>query len=208
MADKPIIFSAPMVRAILDGRKTQTRRIIKPRYLGWRFDLMDRNRDSVIPLSPMKDKGVRTLTSHACPYGVKGDRLWVRETFHTVDGHRAFYRADYVYNPQGDKEHGVVWTPSIHMPRIASRILLEITGVRVERLHEISEADAQAEGVERVVAGVGWRRYCDHDSEEVGVPPCGDARRSFRSLWKFIHGDESWNANPWVWVVEFKQVEQ
>lgn len=99
------------------------------------------------------------------------------------------------------------WKPSIHMPRTACRILLEITGVRVERLHEISEADAQAEGVERVVAGVGWRRYCDPDSEEVGVPPCGDARRSFRSLWKFINGDESWNANPWVWVVEFKRVQ-
>ena len=89
----------------------------------------------------------------------------------------------------------------------AMSALLEITGVRVERLHEISEADAQAEGVERVVAGAGWRRYCDPDSEEVGVPPCGDARRSFRSLWKFINGDESWNANPWVWVVEFKRVQ-
>lgn len=119
------------------------------------------------------------------------------------DCSRIWYWAD--GNPtEGD------WTrprPSIHMPRWASRILLEITAVRVERLQDISEADAQAEGVERVVAGVGWRRYCDPDSEEVGVPPCGDARRSFRSLWKFINGDESWSANPWVWVVEFKRAE-
>ena len=114
------------------------------------------------------------------------------------------YRAD--CDPAGDQKN-VGWKPSIHMPRNLSRILLEIVSIRVERLQDISEADAQAEGVERVVAGVGWRRYCDPDSEEVGVPPCGDARRSFRSLWKFINGDESWSANPWVWVVEFKRAE-
>lgn len=195
--ERPILFSASMVRAILSGQKTQTRRILKgsAEYKGpynQRYVEMHKNSDG---------------WSKICPYGQPGDRLWVRETFHTVDGHSAFYRADYEYNPQGDKDHGIVWKPSIHMPRWASRINLEITGVRVERLHEISEADAQAEGVERVVAGVGWRRYCDPDSEEVGVPPCGDARHSFRSLWKFINGDESWNANPWVWVVEFKVLE-
>jgi len=89
------------------------------------------------------------------------------------------------------------------MPRKLSRILLEIVAVRVERLHDISEADAQAEGVERVVVGNGWRRYSDLDSEEAGMPPCVDARSSFRSLWAKINGEASWNDNPWVWAIEF-----
>ena len=92
------------------------------------------------------------------------------------------------------------------MPRAFSRILLEITAVRVERLHDISEEDAQAEGVERVVVGSGWRRYCDPDSEAVGVPPCGDARSSFHSMWKHANGEESLNSNPWVWVISFERV--
>ncbi len=145
--------------------------------------------------------------SKICPHGQPGDRLWVRESmlFDPDQGWR--------YSADGadviDENYGKInqRCPSIHMPRSCCRILLEIVSVRVERLHEISEADAQAEGVERVVVGSGWRRYCDPDSEEVGVPPCGDARRSFRSLWKYINGAESWNANPWVWVVEFKRVQ-
>lgn len=208
-----MLFSAPMVRAILEGRKTMTRRVVKLRY----------GADVVVTNGQVwKPARVDYAGYVDCPYGQVGDRLWVREAFsgpHCMDASdgckavppskwgdcsRIWYWAD--GNPtEGD------WTrprPSIHMPRWASRILLEIVAVRVERLQDISEADAQAEGVERVVAGVGWRLYCDPDSEEVGVPPCGDARRSFRSLWKFINGTESWNDNPWVWVIEFKKLEQ
>lgn len=197
MKERPILFSGPMVRAILEGRKTMTRRVVKLRH----------GADVVVVNGKVwKPARVDYAGYVDCPYGQVGDRLWVRESmlFDPDQGWR--------YSADGadviDENYGKInqRCPSIHMPRSCCRILLEITGVRVERLHEISEADAQAEGVERVVAGVGWRRYCDPDSEEVGVPPCGDARRSFRSLWKFINGDESWNANPWVWAVEFKRV--
>ena len=184
-----------MVRAILAGTKTQTRRVVKESHI-----------DAAPPVHFFQ------YLRENCPYGQPGDRLWVREAFHGYhwDQPRAVYRADGECQRVRTKIESYEvgrWTPSIHMPRWASRILLEITAIRVERLHEISEADAQAEGVERVVVGSGWRRYCDPDSEEVGVPPCGDARRSFRSLWKYINGAESWSANPWVWVVEFKRAE-
>ena len=220
MKERPILMSAPMIRAILSGTKTQTRRISNPHQKGGRRYF---NTDG----SPRTD----------CiyPYGAHGDLLWVREAFRFLDsfdgdspntvGDRCLiagypkpwapthYEADglrdnwmNVGTSPGSVTAGKL-RPGIHMPRWASRLLLEIVAVRVERLHEISEADAQAEGVERVVAGVGWRRYCDPDSEEVGVPPCGDARRSFRSLWKFINGPGAWDANPWVWVIEFNVLE-
>ena len=205
MKERPILFSGPMVRAILEGRKTMTRRVVKLRH----------GADVVVTNGQVwKPARVDYAGYVDCPYGQPGDRLWVRESWRTVKeaddiaprdlnaAHRYWYEADAPHQIGFGK-----CRPSIHMPRIASRILLEITAVRVERLHDITEADAQAEGVERVVVGSGWRRYCDPDSEEVGVPPCGDARRSFRSLWKHINGAESWNANPWVWVVEFKRVQ-
>lgn len=209
MKERPILFSGPMVRAILAGTKTQTRRVVKERHI-----------DAAPPVHFFQ------YLRENCPYGQPGDRLWVREAWQgplleSEEQEDEFRQSPDIYKKPGfcayratdtldaidadGRELG--WRPSIHMPRWASRILLEITSVRVERLHEISEADAQAEGVERVVVGSGWRRYCDPDSEEVGVPPCGDARRSFRSLWKYINGAESWNANPWVWVVEFKRVQ-
>lgn len=205
MKERPILFSGPMVRAILEGRKTMTRRVVKLRH----------GADVVVVNGQVwKPARVDYAGYVDCPYGHPGDRLWVRESWRTVKeaddiaprdlnaAHRYWYEADAPHQIGFGK-----CRPSIHMPRIASRILLEIAAVRVERLHDITEADAQAEGVERVVVGSGWRRYCDPDSEEVGVPPCGDARRSFRSLWKYINGAESWNANPWVWVVEFKRVQ-
>ncbi|MGZ4992589.1 MAG: hypothetical protein ACXV8U_03170 [Methylobacter sp.] len=93
------------------------------------------------------------------------------------------------------------------MPRFVSRISLEITGIRVERLQDISEIDAIAEGIERTITGDGWRRYADKDTESAGIYPCVTEIESYRSLWESLNGIESWNANPWVWVVEFKRIE-
>jgi hypothetical protein len=217
MKERPILFSAPMVRAILAGTKTQTRRVCKPAQfyaLSWVVEVPDpKERGQVYNCSHFGDE--EGDVQFASPYGQPGDRLWVREAWKHIEGGGIYDAAGVLMDSHDDETiyratrpgYPGPWRPSIHMPRRASRILLEITAVRVERLHDISEADAQAEGVERVVVGSGWRRYCDPDSEEVGVPPCGDARRSFRSLWKYINGAESWNSNPWVWVIEFKQLE-
>jgi len=194
MKERQILFSAPMVRAILDGSKTQTRRIVKTGK--WEHE--------------NSEYGV---SFGNCPYGEPGDRLWVRETWNKFDAWEGYFYAadDHPFgigeadDPDHIEQHDIRWKPSIHMPRAASRITLEVTGVRVERLQDISEADARAEGVEPVVVGEGWRRYCDSGSEEVGVPPCADARHSFQSLWEQINGAGSWAANPWVWVVEFQR---
>lgn len=188
MKERPILFNAPMVRAILDGSKTQTRRVVKPKYVADQIEIVEWRPQNGLWFGL---NGYRTVASMACPYGQPGDRLWVRETFHTVDGHRAFYRADYNHNPRGDKEHGIVWTPSIHMPRWASRITLEVTGVRVERLQDISENDAIAEGAP-------WAAC--------GSPQVGSQKAGFAQLWEGINGAESWSANPWVWVIEFEVV--
>ena len=194
MKERPILFSAPMVRALLAGTKTQTRRVIKPRHLAF-F-----NPHAAAMLS---DRNERPL-----PYGRPGDRLWVRETFgfsgsgYIPDIH---FRAT---NPEAPILGR--WHPSIHMRRIDSRITLEITSVRVERLQEISEADAQAEGVEDVTAQVAprdpefrfWRRYRDGGLNGY----TGNAIASYASLWTEINGPGSWDANPWVWVIEFRRL--
>ena len=185
MKERPILFSAPMVRAILSGAKTQTRRVVKDKHDVAALDFGERVR---------------------CPYGAPGDRLWVRATwrpdFMRPSQRRAFYRADVV-----EEAVTKAWRPSIHMPRWASRITLEVTGVRVERLHDITPSDAIAEGVERgpepleYMAGTaGWKDY-----ERPGRCEANPAS-SFASLWRSINGAKSWAANPWVWVVEFKRV--
>lgn len=191
MADRPILFSAQMVRALLAGTKTQTRRAVKPR----------KDPDYGCQMAPGEIAGDEH-PERLCPYGRPGDRLWVRETWLTVNGDDTFYRADYLADPAGDRAHGVAWTPSIHMPRARSRITLEVTGVRVERLQDISEEDARAEGVERS-GECNWRDYLDHPHNDFT-----SARRSYRSLWDSINGPGSWDANPWVWVVEFRRVAQ
>lgn len=205
MKVRGMIFNGEMVRAILDGRKTQTRRPANASTA----NLLDLQRQY-----PHKKYNI------SCPCGVVGDRLWVRETFqgplfdyehmqdyledsskfetpefcqYAADGKPApeYYDAD-------DNLH-CGWRPSIHMPRWASRLTLEITGVRVERLNSISQEDAQAEGMELT----GWRpTYSDPDSGgEVWTP-----YDNFAQLWESIYGEESWKANPWVWVIEFKVV--
>lgn len=227
MTERPILFSAPMVRALIAGRKTQTRRVVKPqpRDVGGLIDYRVRfGPHEYIYQWPRGQTPSEAFVHERCPYGVAGDRLWVRETW-CVNPRRHFgvdpsgpdhclYRAD-------DNSTPWVWTPSIHMPRWASRINLEISGVRVERLQEISEADARAEGIEPNWIGpldkgpngfggdgwteeVGWHNYMtDEDGE-----PCYTPRESFESLWQSINGRESWTENPWVWVVEFKRLEQ
>ncbi|OUG82568.1 hypothetical protein AZZ97_001345 [Klebsiella pneumoniae] len=195
-----MIFNAEMVRALLDGRKTQTRRPIK--WKQTRFtEIGEREDGSKWPWS--EDAKHACDSWHPCPFGAVGDRIWVREAFRVhsraTDVATLVYKASErnswteqtrrvpvaVCNKPATPEK---WTPSLHMPRWASRILLEITGVRVERLRSMSQDDARAEGV---IAASG--------PMEAGL--------AFRELWDSIYGEESWKANPWVWVIEFKRVE-
>jgi hypothetical protein len=199
--ERPIIFSAPMVRAILDGSKTQTRRKV---LLG-RWQIEERDDGSPWPWLYDEKRGGDSWLR--CPYGQPGDRLWVREKFQPlfaegIDSHDGVdwktgkgYAVSY---PATDGIHEFVdmddnltdaCKPSIHMPRWASRITLEVTGIRVERLQDISEKDANAEGVKH----------------SLHLPGGRFARENFAHLWWTIHGDESWEANPLVWVVEFKR---
>ncbi|EKA44661.1 hypothetical protein [Pseudomonas aeruginosa] len=199
--ERPILFNDQMVRAILEGRKTVTRRVVTPQpdFLGSMVD----------PYTPFKtlDAGLHARITY--PYGEPGDRLWVRETWGLQvrsygggAGEFIVYRAtnpDAIYCKSSEgREYPVKWKPSIHMRRHSSRILLEITAVRVERLQDISEEQAKAEGVRD--AGEG--SFDVEDSKHFAADP----RESFASLWSSINGESSWDANPWVWVVEFKRV--
>jgi hypothetical protein len=201
MKERPILFNGAMVRAILAGTKTQTRRVVKlphqNRLGAWEPTRFGGPRGGHLrDGSTIPEQGgiwhTRTGDHLGCPYGQPGDHLWVRETFTAFDDSHIQYRADYRSDPAGEKAHGVVWTPSIHMPRLASRITLEIVSVRVERLHDISEADAKAEGTPKPI------QISDDDPRTY--------RDAFGDLWELINGDGSWDANPWVWVVEFKRV--
>ena len=202
--ERPILFSGAMVRALLAGTKTQTRRIMRPQpgfttgRRSWLGSLAADMRAFVWgkpvgahdPINYYQDESIRN------PYGAPGDRLWVRESFwkafRSVDGdHGVVYRADYLpptqLDPQIYHQKGS-WRPSIHMPRIYSRILLEITDVRVQRLQEISEEDAIAEG---------------HPPTHSDPNPL----LWYRTLWQQINGAGSWDANPWVWCLTFKRVQ-
>ncbi|GJE44863.1 hypothetical protein [Methylobacterium soli] len=200
MSDRPIIFSAPMVRALLAGRKTQTRRLV--RFPGWAAGIFtdplkivvetdERGRDPEVIC-----ESTGCLAALPLPYTV-GDRLYVREAWAPLDAlthgdpgaqalaERGFYRAD-----EGTVEGEIArWRPSIHMPRWASRLTLVVTDVRVERLQDISEADSKAEGVEPI---------CDH-----GVGNEHLHRIAFEQLWERLHGKGSWLANPWIAAISF-----
>jgi hypothetical protein len=179
MKERPILFSTEMVKAILEGRKTQTRRIVKKQPHGageWARQLASWLFPNVNPYIKLK-----------CPYGQPGDRLWVRETFlieHSCHKNFYEYRADYSDTIALD----VIWRPSIFMPREACRLMLEVTDVRVERLQDITEEDAIAEGTVRI------HRYKTMVWE-------------YETLWESINGKGSWDKNPWVWVIEFKKIE-
>ncbi|ENT6821703.1 hypothetical protein ACFF1C_002130 [Enterobacter roggenkampii] len=215
-----MIFNGEMVRAILDGRKTQTRRIMKvqpsdgfhPTHNGYDLDLnahwytpgmVDKNGY----LQPAKKDvfGVADENEgYTCPFGAVGDRIWVRETFCAVPDHEEPAGCSaLLYAADGNGPYGK-WTPSIHMPRWASRLTLEITGVRVERLNGISETDAEVEGIDMEALFDAQDCYdCIADHNMTGRPT---ATGAFKYLWESIYGEESWKYNPWVWVIEFKVV--
>ncbi|HEJ3040974.1 TPA: hypothetical protein SL281_004268, partial [Pseudomonas aeruginosa] len=219
MKERPILFTGPMVRAILEGRKTVTRRVVKPQpdFLGSMVD----------PNTPFKTLDAGLHARITCPYGEPGDQLWVRETWHVGKPHDKTAPADILapllaegrgitvlYTAGGWQSVGPAgreepiypddqplpdWAgkgrPSIHMPRWACRILLEITAVRVERLQDISEEQALAEGVRG--------EPCDHARQACADIGCwGDtAKGAFGFLWESLNGEGSWAENPWVWVV-------
>ncbi|BEN05978.1 MULTISPECIES: ASCH domain-containing protein [Serratia] len=202
MKERPVIFNGEMVRAILDGRKTQTRRAISDRHLHL-IDVASQVGECYPLESGIDHANSQSYYREYCPFGQVGDRLWVRETWtpESIDAEEGNYSPDYRATANGQPLDGR-WTPSIHMPRWASRITLEITAVRVERLNDISQADAKAEGVKP--AGDMLPDYPD-----TFLTPKGDfaiAKVAFQRLWQSIYGEESWAANPWVWIIEFKQV--
>ena len=207
MKERPILFSDPMVRAILDGTKTQTRRVVK--YAA--PDLIDADG---WPLRDCSIEGAGEVRA-GCPYGMLGDRLWVREAhaaiLHQFHGTwiETDYRATYKHGYRLGDSMGIKkrWRPSIHMPRHASRIDLEVTDVRVERLQDISEADALAEGVFSKIGSspIGDEVATATGGELIYAFPT-QAREEYRRLWELINGAGSWSSNPWVWVTEFKRI--
>ena len=186
--ERPMLFSAPMVRALLAGTKTQTRRELAP-------DLFVSGGGAVVRMVSV-GPATTGIQEVRCPYG--GSRLWVRETWaapHTYDHlpPRLIPQDARIHYAATEERGGLLWRPSIHMPRWASRITLEVTGVRVERLQDISIADAMAEGVVETNANLR------------GLEPCMEWRYSYEDLWRQINGPGSWDANPWVWVIEFRR---
>ena len=237
MTERPIIFSGAMVRAILAGTKTQTRRSsviddfeTKSHPDGittWRVNFSKPVKGVLGSYSGTlctAAEAQRIIASQFCPYGSVGDRLWGREA-HSIHNTHGQHRDDGLrwgpwgglpvrISPDGkqiayyregfDRCYSGRWRPSIHMPRWACRIVLEITDVRVERLQDISEADADAEGVRREVTDMG-RLYFGTDAGANDWTR--DPREAFRELWESINGAGSWDANPWVWAITFKRLE-
>jgi hypothetical protein len=227
MTEKPILFSGEMVRAILDGRKTMTRRVVKPQppnaTIKYEYGRLVQYQ--------MRGSCWNEVKYWHSPYGQPGDRLWCRESWYyeehmhdktagepdLPDGRyraRLVYRADRPDYPVNIGVGGHGWRPSIHMPRWASRITLEVAGIRVERVTETSQDDAISEGV---MAYDGWQtqeyREALRQAEEAGTkPPLGFSPvKRFRHLWDSINGKRpgcSWAESPWVWVVEFRRVEE
>ena len=215
MKEHPLLMKGPLVRATLEGRKTQTRRPIKPQPDD---DIVDVEYDAIADLwlgntQADNDLGYTSSWAMRCPMGQAGDRLWVRETFqawrkvgHESDewepiGVKAASFGDTIEYRATSKSTGP-WTPSIHMPRWACRLVLPLVSVRVERVQDITEEDAKAEGVEPVLMrGIGsypeWMRPTMR----------GGHQKAFELLWKQIYGDALWDANPWVWVAEWKEIE-
>lgn len=233
MKERPILFSGAMVRALLAGTKTQTRRVMNqqpipssmPGRWQWVPPARFRREHGMSDFGYVEFKD-RSNTVAACgPYGSPGDRLWVREAFRPIYPQQESYNGgnpigyDYREGYQlgyrmGDSIRPPKWKPGIHMPREACRIVLEIVSVRIERLNDISEADAIAEGVARigdeyVKAGHTFNEgpnfyTVNMDGGNINRPTAVEA---YSALWEYINGEGSWGANPWVWVIEFKRVD-
>lgn len=223
MKERPMLFNDAMVRAILEGQKTQTRRVVNriaskgpvtefQRSTSPGYDWIMRDRRML-----WNDYTHAELLSR-CPHGQIDDRMWVREAWSPVQmcwiENGVEHTSDFAYRATGDVIGCHKWKPSIHMPRQASRITLEITGVRVERLQDISEQDAIAEGLKAVTKDGGRTiKYGIPDKD--GLPGADDdgwewrdwqvdPRQAYRHLWEVLYGPGSWDANPWVWVIEFQ----
>ncbi len=237
MKQIPILFSTEMVQAIIEGRKTQTRRVVRDckQFKDWDvkpsecYGVMVADDGSCATFLAAGDQGWTDIVE--CPYGKVGDVLWVRETWQWTDAKTTWddqkpstatvlFKASNDIRPSGvsiydypctntfvvshevaedvehlidsEEERGIDrWRPSIHMPKAAARIWLQVTGVRVERLQDISEGDAKAEGV-----------WMPDRLKPLNIPDY--YKTAFKVLWKGINGADSWAANPWVWVIEFK----
>lgn len=174
----PILFSTEMVKAILAGNKTQTRRVVKYKFLVCNE-----------PLFSVRNAN----TTGRCPYGKPGDVLWVRESWQHWLNDKGEPSGSFMYKLSDENFNGIGWKPSIHMPKTACRLFLQIKNIRVERLHDISEQDAKAEGVETLNFYEGY---------EVS------SRGKFEGLWNLINGIDGWELNPWVWVIEFERIEK
>lgn len=210
----PILFSTPMVEGVDSDRKTITRRTRNLKKINihpdkWELSLtMDNwtnskgeHEDKFAVLFTDKKSGKQI--SIPCPYGQVKDILWVRESFYGDPG-------DYVFKAQCGPGYRPLhsWRPSIHMPKEACRLHLEIIGLRIERLHDIREHDAIQEGIEREWDGTAyWYRNYDVENSAISSHMFKqDSLASFQSLWKSINGKKSWYKNPWVWVIEFKKI--
>lgn len=206
MKERPILFSGPMVRAILSGQKTVTRRIVKPQFASAPTDVVDGVPSWDSPTNYAGEVQMNTQRGKPCPYGKPGDRLWVREAWAQINVAQAPGESWVVYRECDNRtDYGGPWKPSIHMRRRDSRILLEITDVRVERLQDIREDQVLDEGI-------GDHRFdCDRPVEPDGYPACSCGSigyiDAFADLWNTINGRGAWDANPWVWVVEFKRIQ-
>jgi hypothetical protein len=211
---KPILFSTEMVRAILDRRKTQTRRIVKPQPPADNIDsetIVERDDCMGYPAMVASWECETDFHNVKFPYGVIGDILWVRETwqkmeegYKNIHGKPFIYQADWLEGGKGKIAHGGKWKPSIHMPKEACRLFLKIKDIRVERLHQITENDAISEGAPdtlkiddlRVMNGMDWtipRPFLMHQF-------------GFMAIWCKINSPENWLQNPWVWVIEFERI--
>lgn len=229
MKERPILFSAPMVRSIMDGKKSQTRRAIRFQPPSDEFKLsrlMDTTdsdkRKHIGKLHWVKIDGVNiadeTIDYFNCPHGIPGDRLWVKETTiiapahwndgsdsNCVDKEGCKRIVQYIAtepNTDGADDYKLKKTPSIFMPRWASRILLEITNVRVERLNDISEEDAISEGCFKFPFRDD-HAYTFYENDKSGHATHTGA---YRKLWESINGKGSWDINPWVWCINFKRI--
>ena len=214
--EHPILMNAPMVRAAIAGEKTQTRRILKPQP-----DFIGKAGEPFWKPDPGRCVEIR------CPFGSRGDRLWVRETWgckecREYDPSGVFSmptgECEIVYRAGGENGYGTPtddrWRPSIHMPRWASRLTLEITDVRHERLQEITEADAKAEGALAWLSSLDGRAYdeaekawCRWSKRLNPNATTASALGAFATLWERIYGPGSWEADPFVWVVNFRRIE-